>query len=339
MDDYTPTVKNAIITKVAEDVDVPVTAISLTVTPASVRLLFIIAMASAELAKSTATLLVAKMNTTAAASAYLSTPTFNVNVESIAMLPMYMEVSADLAPKQPTNTTNKTALSPPTPPPPPSSPMEVPTISAAISLIQASETARRRLDLALSHGRNLAAPTQGAYVTDDDTTYLEDETTYIYSTPSMILCLLAGTSPHLKLNQGTYLSFVDQTKCMSRGGIVRQHRLCPCTISACVLYASTQYGVGMVLGRTCLSAQILARSSTCASVNATSTQAPMATYAEYTGIGRPAAPSGCAAYRRLDQFTQWAEKSVWGTSAHRQAAHGHGANGDGSDRAADIQFD
>ena len=93
--DFTPTVQNALKTKVATELGVTAAAVSITVVSASVRMTIAVALSSEGAASTAASTLTVRMGSTSAASTFLSTPELAITVESIAAAPM---IASDPAP-------------------------------------------------------------------------------------------------------------------------------------------------------------------------------------------------------------------------------------------------
>merc|ERR1719473_1952690 len=107
--DYTDSVRSALIAKVAMEANVPVSAVTLTVGAASVRLSFSIAVPTAQAASNASSALTVQLANPAAASAFLTTTSHTVTVEAIHSAP-----AITFAPS----------------PPPPSSPLSPPAIAS-----------------------------------------------------------------------------------------------------------------------------------------------------------------------------------------------------------------
>lgn len=67
---------------------------------------------------------------------------------------------------------------------------------------------------------SIAAPSSGAYVSDQTRSYVEDATSQGLRLPNTVLCYMNGTGVNLTevLNQGNYISLVDKNKCENSGG-------------------------------------------------------------------------------------------------------------------------
>jgi hypothetical protein len=67
---------------------------------------------------------------------------------------------------------------------------------------------------------SVAAPTSGAYITDQTRSYVEDATSQGLRLPNTVLCYMNGTGANLTevLNQGDYIALVDKNKCENSGG-------------------------------------------------------------------------------------------------------------------------
>lgn len=62
-----------------------------------------------------------------------------------------------------------------------------------------------------------AAPAAGAYVTDTQNEFVQDHVLERISTVNMILCFMGNLRADAKVNAGTYLALVDESKCSGRG--------------------------------------------------------------------------------------------------------------------------
>jgi len=62
-----------------------------------------------------------------------------------------------------------------------------------------------------------AAPTSGAYVTDSQSTWVQDRVGDRIGTVNMIMCIMGSMRPDALVNQGAYRALVDQNKCSGRG--------------------------------------------------------------------------------------------------------------------------
>ena len=62
-----------------------------------------------------------------------------------------------------------------------------------------------------------AAPTSGAYVTDSQSTWVQDRVGDRIGTVNMIMCVIGSMRPDALVNQGAYRALVDQNKCSGRG--------------------------------------------------------------------------------------------------------------------------
>jgi len=58
-------------------------------------------------------------------------------------------------------------------------------------------------------------PTGGAYITDPQSSYVQDMTSQGTDQASAILCYMANTRPDAMVNKGTYIAFIDESKCDS----------------------------------------------------------------------------------------------------------------------------
>jgi hypothetical protein len=58
-----------------------------------------------------------------------------------------------------------------------------------------------------------APPTSGAYITDPQSEYLQDQTSEGLKQPNSILCYMAATRPDAMVNKGTYVALIDESKC------------------------------------------------------------------------------------------------------------------------------
>ena len=61
-----------------------------------------------------------------------------------------------------------------------------------------------------------AEPTSGAYVTDTQNTWVQDQVGDRISTVNMIMCVMGALRADAMVNSGTYLALVDQNKCSGR---------------------------------------------------------------------------------------------------------------------------
>ena len=62
-----------------------------------------------------------------------------------------------------------------------------------------------------------AAPTSGAYVTDTQSTWVQDRVGDRIGTVNMIMCVMGSMRPDALVNQGAYRALVDENKCSGRG--------------------------------------------------------------------------------------------------------------------------
>ncbi|MFZ2652012.1 MAG: hypothetical protein WA210_18090 [Burkholderiaceae bacterium] len=62
-----------------------------------------------------------------------------------------------------------------------------------------------------------AAPTSGAYVTDNQNTWVQDRVGDRIGTVNMIMCVMSAMRPDALVNQGAYRALVDENKCSGRG--------------------------------------------------------------------------------------------------------------------------
>jgi len=62
-----------------------------------------------------------------------------------------------------------------------------------------------------------AAPTSGAYVTDGQSTWVQDRVGDRIGTVNMIMCVMGSMRPDALVNQGAYRALVDENKCSGRG--------------------------------------------------------------------------------------------------------------------------
>ena len=62
-----------------------------------------------------------------------------------------------------------------------------------------------------------AAPTSGAYVTDGQSTWVQDRVGDRIGTVNMIMCIIGAMRPDAMVNQGSYRALVDEGKCAGRG--------------------------------------------------------------------------------------------------------------------------
>ena len=62
-----------------------------------------------------------------------------------------------------------------------------------------------------------AAPTSGAYVTDNQNTWVQDRVGDRISTVNMIMCVIGAMRPDALVNQGAYRALIDENKCSGRG--------------------------------------------------------------------------------------------------------------------------
>ena len=147
--------RDAIKVKIANELGVSVSAITLTVAAASVRLAVTVALASAEQARSAASTLSAQMASTSAASSFLSTSSLAITVVTIAAAPSVVENSA--------TTTNANSQPPPpaapdaTPPLGSTPPPPVPAASSGITCLthpcwMASQPPTSTLKILALHG-------------------------------------------------------------------------------------------------------------------------------------------------------------------------------------------
>ncbi len=67
--------------------------------------------------------------------------------------------------------------------------------------------------LSVSVGVLAAPPTIGAYKSDPQSEYLQDQTSEGLKQPNSILCYMAATRPDAMVNKGTYVALVDESKC------------------------------------------------------------------------------------------------------------------------------
>lgn len=67
--------------------------------------------------------------------------------------------------------------------------------------------------LSLTWSALAAPPTTGAYVSDPQSEYLQDQTSEGLKQPNSILCYMAATRPDAMVNKGTYVALVDESKC------------------------------------------------------------------------------------------------------------------------------
>lgn len=63
-----------------------------------------------------------------------------------------------------------------------------------------------------------AQPTTGAYITDPQSEWVQDEATNAVSTPNKLLCFMASTRPDAMVNKGQYLALINESKCDSSRG-------------------------------------------------------------------------------------------------------------------------
>lgn len=69
------------------------------------------------------------------------------------------------------------------------------------------------LPLSVALLAHAAPPTVGAYVSDQQSEYLQDQTSEGLKEANMILCFMAATRPDAMVNKGTYVALVDESKC------------------------------------------------------------------------------------------------------------------------------
>lgn len=67
--------------------------------------------------------------------------------------------------------------------------------------------------LATSMAAHATLPTSGAYVSDPQSEYVQDKTSEGTSHASEILCYMANTRPDAMVNKGSYVAFIDESKC------------------------------------------------------------------------------------------------------------------------------
>ena len=60
-----------------------------------------------------------------------------------------------------------------------------------------------------------APPTTGAYVSDPQSEYVQDQTSEGINQANSILCYMANTRPDAMVNLGKYVAFIDESKCNS----------------------------------------------------------------------------------------------------------------------------
>jgi hypothetical protein len=60
-----------------------------------------------------------------------------------------------------------------------------------------------------------APPTGGAYASDPQSEYVQDQTSEGISQANSILCYMSNTRPDAMVNLGRYVAFIDETKCNS----------------------------------------------------------------------------------------------------------------------------
>lgn len=63
----------------------------------------------------------------------------------------------------------------------------------------------------------LAAPTAGAYVNDNQNTWVQDRVGDRIGTVNMIMCVIGAMRPDAMVNQGAYRALIDENKCSGRG--------------------------------------------------------------------------------------------------------------------------
>ena len=56
-------------------------------------------------------------------------------------------------------------------------------------------------------------PTSGAYISDPQSEYVQDQTSEGTSQASKILCYMANTRPDAMVNKPAYVAFIDESKC------------------------------------------------------------------------------------------------------------------------------
>jgi hypothetical protein len=61
------------------------------------------------------------------------------------------------------------------------------------------------------------APTSGAYVSDNQNTWVQDRVGDRIGTVNMIMCVIGAMRPDALVNQGAYRALIDQNKCSGRG--------------------------------------------------------------------------------------------------------------------------
>ena len=196
--DFTPTVKGELTTKVATVVGVDASAVTLTVTSASVKLEFAIELPDEGAATAAVSTLAAKVADESAASSFLSTASMTIVVESILVAPAVVDSSASPSPPPP----------PPSPAPagpPPSSPLGGEyDLPRTITIVAATGDGSRR---------RLSAPTSGDYAADSAVENTQDQVTSIMNTPNLILCMMRAISFNQMVNKGRYLGLSRDSVC------------------------------------------------------------------------------------------------------------------------------
>ena len=78
------------------------------------------------------------------------------------------------------------------------------------------KTQQLHLGLALvatSFAAQATLPTSGAYISDPQSEYVQDQTSEGTSQASKILCYMANTRPDAMVNLGAYIAFIDEPQC------------------------------------------------------------------------------------------------------------------------------
>lgn len=70
----------------------------------------------------------------------------------------------------------------------------------------------------MSHSFAQTAPASGAYLTDPENSYVQDEALKSIQTVNMIMCFMGSLRPEQKVGSGAYLALVDKGKCHDKSG-------------------------------------------------------------------------------------------------------------------------